>query len=471
MRISQTNLVLWALIVSESAWAYSALAVLGLWMGEDGSPLSWPFVLGLMAVSLYVGRLSPSQVLAGQIEALVRMLIGAAAIYIAIGFELASGFPGIDPAWVLQASSSSKPEGYWFTVIAGGFAGAGLWLRAGTLAVSTYPTDSLALSFRLGIPVLALATIVDIASDADLNIFLMTFVFFAAGLGGLALGNLLPQSQGAGRSTLWPRVIAGIVSTVVAVGLVFSFVPGSVLNLISSPVLAVIDGALVVIAWAFVIPVAFVVSVVFDVIGWLYNLLFGGVTSSIPSPAPEQATSTQSIFEELQELEGTGANVWVFQMLLGLLLGMAALVLLYVGAKAFRRPQRRRVDPVEGQRESVRGDADPLLDLANLLWKLRPAWLTRGAEAFALPEGPPGIVQVLEIYYDLLLLAEERGVNRQPHETTGEFQTRLDVIFPGELVHAATAAFVRAFYGNYPSTQEWIAEMRSYVDRLASEPA
>jgi hypothetical protein len=463
--------VLWALVVSESAWAYSILGVLGLWVGEGGSPLSWPTVVALMVVSLYVGGLGPSKVLGAQTETAVRMLIGLLAIYVAIGFELGSGLPGIDLAWALKAFSGARPEGYWPTTIVGGFAGAILWLRAGRLAVSSYPTDELAFSFRLGIPVLALATLIDIANDANLDTFVMVFVFFGAALAGLALGHLLPRSQQNAGPSIWPRVILGVVAVVVVIGLTFSLVPGAVLDLISSPFLVLIQAALIVFAWVFIIPAAFVVSAVAEGLIWLYNLLFGA-TGQLAVPVQEQATSTPSVFEEIEELEGSGANLWVMQMLLGILVGVIAIGLLYAGAKAFRRTQSRTAAPVEGQRESVIGDADPLLDLANLLWNLRPSWLKRsGEEQFVLPDGPPGIVKVLEVYYDLLVLAEERGFGRQPHETPGEVQSRLDLVFPGEVVHAATAAFVRAFYGNYPSSEEQIAEMRASVDRLAAEPA
>ena len=472
MTASQTRLVLWALVVAESAWVFAILGVAGLWMGQDSGPLSWPTIMVLMFVSLYLGRLSPSKVMGPVPETLVRMLFGILFIYVAIAIELSDGLPRIDVLWVFKAFSSSEPDQFWFRFLAGGLAAAALWLRAGKLGIASFPTEELGFSFRLGIPLLALATLIDLINDAHLHTFLMVFVFFGASLAGLALGNLLPRSQTTGPS-IWPRVVFGVVAVVVVTGLAFSLLPGGVLDAVSWPLRRVFDLFLLVFVWVLIIPAAFVISSVIEGIIWIYSFLFGASTGVAPSlPGQELATTTPSVFDQVEDLEGSGANIWIMQILLGLILGVAAIALLYAGAKAFRRPQSRRAVPVEGHRESVMEDADPLLDFTNLLRNLMPSWLKGdGEETFVLPDGPPGIVKVLELYYDMLLLAEERGVERQPHETPGEMQTRLGEIFPNDLVNAATSAFVRAFYGSYPSSDEQIAEMRASVDGLAAEPA
>ena len=468
MNAAQTRLVLWALVIGESAWVYAVLGVAGLWMGQDSSPLSWPTIVVLLVASLYVGKLGPSEKLDPRIETLVRMLIGVLFVYVAIAVELSDDLPLVDPVWLFRAFSDSEPDRYWFTLMAGGLAGTALWLRGGNLGIASYPTDQLALSFRIGIVALTVATMVDLINEADLNTFLMVFIFFGAALAGLAMGHLLPKSKSTSRG-LWPKLVVALVALVVVIGLAFTVVPSGVLDVITWPIRQLLTLAALIIAWVILLPAAFAIDSVVEGLIWLYNLLFGG---GVPLPQPEQetqlATTTPSA---LEELEGTGANIWIGQILLGLVLGLAAAVLLYLGAKAFRRPQRRRVAPVEGQRESVMGDADPLVDLANMLWSLRPSWLRRRRdEGTLLPDGPPGIVRVLEIYYDLVLLAEERGVLREPHETTGELAVRMTEIFPGDLVQRATTAFGRAFYGLYPSSDDEIDEMRAAVDTLAAEP-
>ena len=469
MNPPQTRLVLWALVIAESAWVFAVLGVLGLWMGQDSGPFRWPTLVALMFAALYVGRLGPSEKLGPGAEILVRMLIGALLVYVAIAVELSSDLPLVDLLWVFKAFTASEPDRFWFTFIAGGLAGAALWLRGGKLGVATYPTDELAVSFRIGIVALTAATLVDLINEADLDTFLMVFIFFGASLAGLAMGHLLPRSATA-RRNIWPRVVFAIVAFVVVIGLAFTVVPSGVLDVVTWPLRQLFTLVALVFAWVVLLPAAFVIDAVAEALRWLYNLLFGGAT---PPPQTQEATQIATTTPDaLEEIEGTGANVWVGQILLGLVLGLAAAALLYWGAKAFRRPQSRRAMPTEGQRESVMEDADPLVDLANLLWSLRPPWLKRRREdGVVLPDGPPGIVLVLEIYYDLLLLAEERGVRRRPHETTGEMAARMTEVLPGDIVNRATAAFGRAFYGHYPSSDEQIAEMRAAVDGLAAEPA
>ena len=469
MNAVQTRLVLWALVIGESAWVFAVLGVLGLWMGQDSGPLSWPTIVVLMLVSLYVGRLGPSERMGQGTETLVRMLIGFLFVYVAVAVELSENLPFVDPLWVFKAFTASEPDQFWFKFLAGGLAGAGLWVRGGKLGVVAYPTDELAVSFRIGIVALIIATLVDLINEVDLNTFLMVFIFFGASLAGLAMGHLLPRSKSV-RSNIWPRIVFAMVAFVVVIGLAFTVVPAGVLDVVTWPVRQALTLVALVFAWVILLPAAFVIDAVAEGLIWLYNLLFGGAT---PPPTPQQesqlATTTPSA---LEVIEGTGANIWIGQILLGLALGLGAAALLYVGAKAFRRPQNRRAAPVEGQRESVMEDADPLVDLANLLWSLRPSWLKRrGGDGVLLPDGPPGIILVLELYYDLLVLAEERGVLRQPHETTGEMAVRMAEILPTDLVHRATAAFGRAFYGHHPSSEEQIAEMRAAVDGLAAEPA
>ena len=225
----QTRLVLWALVIGESAWVFAVLGVLGLWMGQDSGPLSWPTIVVLMLVSLYVGRLGPSERMGQGTETLVRMLIGFLFVYVAVAVELSENLPFVDPLWVFKAFTASEPDQFWFKFLAGGLAGAGLWVRGGKLGVVAYPTDELAVSFRIGIVALIIATLVDLINEVDLNTFLMVFIFFGASLAGLAMGHLQPRSKSV-RSNIWPRIVFAMVAFVVVIGLAFTVVPAGVLD-------------------------------------------------------------------------------------------------------------------------------------------------------------------------------------------------------------------------------------------------
>jgi hypothetical protein len=77
-------------------------------------------------------------------------------------------------------------------------------------------------------------------------------------------------------------------------------------------------------------------------------------------------------------------------------------------------------------------------------------------------------VDVLRLYYDLLTLADKRGLRRRSNETATEFQQKLEGLFPRDLVHMTTEAFNRAFYGHHPASGEQIARMRSHMNGLAT---
>ena len=108
------------------------------------------------------------------------------------------------------------------------------------------------------------------------------------------------------------------------------------------------------------------------------------------------------------------------------------------------------------------------MDIAKLMLKLIPDWMGKreGRRAFRLPAGPPGVVDILRMYYDLLALAEDKGYRRRGSQTATEFQGSLERAFPANLVRAVTAAFNRACYGYYPATKEQIAQMRSSLTNI-----
>ena len=68
----------------------------------------------------------------------------------------------------------------------------------------------------------------------------------------------------------------------------------------------------------------------------------------------------------------------------------------------------------------------------------------------------------------LLTAAEDMGYRRHHHQTPHEFQLTLEGLFPGRLVRMATGAFVNAFYGNHPASDEQISEMSSSVKGLTT---
>ena len=136
----------------------------------------------------------------------------------------------------------------------------------------------------------------------------------------------------------------------------------------------------------------------------------------------------------------------------------------------YRRVSSGRAQRSDVQRESIREGAHPASDIAKLLLTLKPGWLKLGGgdPPFRVPDGPPGVVNALRIYYELLNKAAQKGFRRRSHETATEFQKTLEDLFPRDLVRMATEAFNRSCYGHHPANDEQIAQMRSYLKGAAS---
>ena len=458
MNVTQVRWVLAATIVSESAWVFALLGVVGLAFSMGAGVLGWLAVLAIMSISAFYQLVTVPSDTEEAITFSWRTLgIAAAVVYVAVATEVGEGLLGTDLLWFFRfetwGSAANQP-------LMGTAAGALLWWRGSRLSSSTDLKESLSFSFRIGVVALAIAVIVDLAVDTNLGTFLPVFVFFAFGLAGLSVANLLPEGQQALGAGAWPKIIAAVVGPVLALGLVLSFVQERALDFLSKPVGFIWDVVIIVVLWGIIWPIIFLIAPLID---WLRGLigLSGGAGSPDVNPPNPLDIQQEDLLQEFEE--ATGSNAWVVQVIGWVLVAVVAVVLIVLVARLSRRVIRRRRTVVLAERESIRGDSDFALDLAGMAWGMVPDWLKRGDRPpdFSLPKGPPGVVQALVFYYDLITLAEKWGYSRIPNETVTEFQWRLEKAFPRDLVRAATDAFNRACYGNVPSTQDQIAQMRS----------
>ncbi len=464
MRLSQDRLVLAATVVSESAWVYALLGVLGAASGRDEGPLDWFGVVAILGLSTVLGRLAPSNTRAIEFLYLASALIGSAVVYLVVGTQVEMGT--VDLAWGLKLLNGVATGDYLFKAIAGAFFGVLLWWRGVRLAGVEFPTESLSFSFRIGILALTVATIVDIYYPAQLNTFPMIFVFFAGALGGLSIGHILPETRKSAEARTWPRVVSGVVASVLVVGVVFGLLHRGMLSFLATPGRAALDAAWKGFFWGVVAPIAYV-----------FDLITGGIIAffdRVFEPDAEEAggdlgRQAQQALEQLQqqEEEAAGSLVGVIQIIEWVLLAIVVLCFLLLLTKAFRSLLKGRPEATVGHRESVKEDAKPASDIARLLLNLIPDTLRRGGrKRFKLPDGPPGVVNVLRLYYEILNLAEEKGFRRRPQQTANEFQPTLEGVFPRNLARAATEAFNRACYGDHPTAEGEIAQMRSSVDAI-----
>ena len=475
MAISKDRWVLAAILVSESAWVFAALgaaAVVGGGPdgGSPGSPLSWPALLAIMGSSMFLTRLGRLKFSSVDVTRTVRPLLGVAVVYLTVGTQVVPGSSGVDLLWVTRFGSPTAPEGFTFNAVLGSVIGTVMWWRAGGLGAGEEPVLSLERSFRLGLLALAIATAVDIVSDVSIYAFPMVFVFFASALGGLSIGHLMPESEDSTSSSAWPKLISGTIAGILAIGLFFMLFRG-LLSYLSTPLLTALSAVATVIVWVVLVPIAFLLNLFNDLLIALFSR-----DGDRPAERPDDQRfegPPEDPLEGFEGAEGEGAeSLFDFvQLVEWALMALVALFLLYLLAMAFRRIiSGGRAGP-EGHRESVREEADTVSDVAKLLRRLLPDWLKRrrAQERLTLPDGPPGIVSAVRVYYQLLSMAEDRGTTRSPQETAIEFQRTLEALFPHDLVNMATAAFNRAFYGRHPASDVEIATLESSLQAIASD--
>ncbi len=463
MNSAQDKLVFAATVISESAWLFAALGMLGLLLANNGSPLGLIAVLVIVTFSFLIARFMQMVIMPTVLAYAIQMLSGVIVIYFIVATQIGSGTQGIDLGWLSTVVSGTAVDGYTFRAGLGSILGAGLWWRGGMIAASEFPVDGLGTSFRIGVLVIAAAALVDVLGPADLSIFPVMFLFFAAGLGGLSIGHVLPASQRAIEEKAWPRVIGGVVLGIVVIGLLFSLLQRNVLVFISTPVLFVLNGLATVVFFVIILPIAFVVgaltSLVLLIVGWL-------VGEQAQREAPQIFEGVQELEEQSGEISGIAANI--LQTLEMTLVAILILAVLYLMAKSFRRRVRWRLVQVEGMRESVKEDSDAALDLGRLLLNLLPKRFRskEKSPALMLPDDDPGVVEVFRVYFGLLTLAEGRGFPKGPAETPREYQHTLEQLFPRNLARAATSAFIRACYGHHPASREQIEEMKASLAQL-----
>ncbi len=468
MSAMRERLVTGALLLSESAWLVALLGILSFPFGATSSPISWIAVLAVMSVSLIWARTLSLMIMPPLMAYGLQMLAGVIVVYLMVASQVSLELGSLNLGWISAMTSEEAPERFVLTALYGSLGGTALWWRGGHIGASDIPAESLSTSFRIGILILAIAAVIDIAHPADLNVFPMMFVFFASGVAGLIVAHMAPTSQESNGTRAWTRVIGGLVAGLVALGLLFSLLQRDVLAVIAAPILWVLQLLATVVFYVIIFPLAYIIDFVtrgiFALLLWL-----GGEPSPDRQFAPPQAVGALEGFARDGEAEP--AAMLLLQILQWSIVAAIIIGALLLLALAFKRRARSRSEASDGHRESLIEDADVAYDFANLLFNMLPSRFRRrrANRALRVPSDDPNITDVFRIYFGMLMLAEERGNPRQSSETPAEFQVTLERILPQGLVRAATRAFTRACYGHHPASREQIEEMREELERAASE--
>lgn len=472
MILTRDKLIYITLVISESAWIYAFIAVLGVAGGSSGSPLNFFVIAGLVGISL----MTYSFLRWRQFQAFELFYFGATAAGLILAYLVvaASFSPGsFEIGWIARLTGGEYlEEGQAFRGTVGGLLAVGMWFRGVRLATTAYPEKSLTFSFRLGLFFIGLAAIIDMLVEEQLNVFAMILVFFAAGLGGLNIGHLVPETSASSQAKTWPKAIGGAVVGVVSIGLLFGLLPQSFLSFVTSPIRFVFDnivkGILIIVG----VPVVLGLELVNRAIGGFFgrDIDVSEFASDVAALGeeeefPEMVTTTFLGVQGADRPETSDLLLFLDQMVRYALVALALFLVALFLFIMLRKAAKRLGLTDDKERESLLDEMSFASDIGDLFADLLPNLkdlFGRGArKIFRLPDGPPGVVEALKLYYQMITTAEQNDVRRSKHLTPKEFRSDLRKVFANELVEPATEAFNRAQYGDIPSTDDEITKMRS----------
>lgn len=471
MTLTREKVTYITLVVSEAAWLYAFISVLGVAAGSEGSPLGFFAILGLLGLS----TIMYSFIRWKDFQAFEVFYFGATLFGIVLAFcVMAAAFDpdqGFTFDWIAKLIDSTiKEQGRTFHGVAGGALAVGLWFRGIRLAMVSNPEKSLTLSFRLGLFFIGFSAVMGIMRPEHPNIFAMVLIFFGAGLVGLNVGHLVSETSTSAQTRTWPKVIGLAVVGILVAGGMFGFLQQEFVELVTSPIRFVftrlVEGVLLIVSFPIILALEGVNSVIAAVFSRPFEVPIEPEATATPTPTPGPAQDFGFGGGGAFDPKAPSFLVFILQFVrYGLVIAALVVVsiFLYVIARKIARKLKKKDD--EGDRESIFDETNFASDIGDLfsdfMSNVRDLFKGAGRRVFRLPEGPPGVVEALRLYYQMLTTAEQNEVPRPDHYTPNEFRRDLRRVFPNELVEPATEAFNRAQYGDIPSSGEEITKMRA----------
>ena len=443
-----------AILLMEVGWLSVAGALVTALLGAEANPV--PLWVGVVVAAL--GFLSTRFFSPGTMP-----IAGARALTVGLGFLVlylaVVLLPGVnlDLAWPLHLLDGWDTARH---MVLGGLLVLAFWWSGSRVGQSDAPTQTLNLSFRIGIVVVVLGAIAHVAlQDVRIGATAAVFLFFGAGIAAFALGHIIsmaPQESAGLRD--WPRIAALTVGGILVGSVALAFIAEGRIG-------AVAVGIIRLASRLFVPVVA--------LIAWLIGLFVATVTYAILSfvslfrknTEPVRFNLTQPNFSRVRPEEGVNSLVpsWLLEVLGWTVAVLVAAGLTFVLWRSLVVRSRARTSSTDEEREQVEAESlgeDLAAALGSLLQRLpfRRAAPSSPFEGLD-PHDPRSAA--LGAYYTLLASAEERGLTRQPWQTPQEFERDLAAVYPTEDVDFLTEVFQRARYGFQPPTEDEAVRLRA----------
>ncbi|MEZ4770358.1 MAG: DUF4129 domain-containing protein [Caldilineales bacterium] len=439
---------------------------------------TWPpLALGALLLLVELGfyfwsEFAESRQLSAGVERLAALL--ALPVLILLGWRvfLFPGLPAGDMRWIPAAFSglvTSDGAGFWAIMASVLF----LWWRGLALSRREFEFESVAFSFRVGLLLLVVGTLL-LSATANRQVLAFIFPFFFFSLIAVSLARLEEVGRIRGEvgrlfDLTWLAILVGTIVLVLAVGLlvVLAARPESIdaMRALWAPVgnwlLDAFAWLVTIVLWPFE-----------PLMRWLSGLFAEGFRIMQQSGALDAILAVGPIDVEQNDPETVSR---VFEMILTavrMLCGAAVLAALLAGGLwALRRERKRLREEAEVHEELEAGLGDAL---AGLLRGVRNR--LRGAAnlvgQFGVGSDLLTALSVRNIYANTARLAKKRGYPRHKARTAYEYLPDLQAAFPAARDEARliTDAYVGVAYGDLPTSKEELADLRAAYERLKDSP-
>jgi hypothetical protein len=466
------------LALMDMCWLYVWAVLIGLWAdpGRGGGLLSAPVILGLLLTSALATHLlgRPARTRPRAARGVLATLAVLAAVLV-VRFEHYPSLGGLD--WVGPLFGALAATIGQLSAPVLGFALAlYLWWRGVRLGGQEPGFTDVESAFRWGIGrlavfglVIAISTRPSVLSGVEAATTPYVVGFFFVSLLTLALGrleSLRTRTRSAGINTQWLAVLivvaAGVVLLALLLGQIVSF---DVLIVASRPLFDLLGTVILLLIYAIVIPLAYVVE---WIVYLLLKLLQPG--DNRPPPEPPQTSDLSNLLQRFFS-EQVPPELLIALKAAGAALIVLVALLLVARGLARWRPSSADADATNEERDSLWNAAQLRALLLGWLRRL----LRRGQAAAApLAEAPTAEADqvaalsprsIRQLYARLLGEGEAAGAARDASTTPLEHAPALaSALEPDQVVSDLTRAYVQVRYAD--------AEVPdAEVDALAQELA
>lgn len=456
-----------ALVVIESIWWFTTLAVIGGLMGLDGAPLPWVavlFLLGFGVVSAWLFGGAKGDVAT---MAIYQAVLAVVVVYFAVASVPLEGSWSFKVAWPVDMFGGTYSGEGVAKLMIGLIAAGALWYRAQNLVAGGGVRRQLSRAFKVGTAFIAIGLVVEFGVvKSSIGIAPLLIPFFGVSLIGLAASRL-PDSEDTGNAS-WPMVIGISVLGIIGVGVVGGLLTGrygdvGVRGLVNIWA-AFVDALL----WVLRYPIEGAMWLILTLIQWFRDRLNPEDADEEPlAPGPPSEDMVSEVAEKAEK--GADFAIDALRWPLSILL---IVVLFFVLVFAYKRIATRAGRNDKTDRESIRGDADAKADMLKLLSSLMPGWMKGGKKRslWKWPEGEKGVAEAFLLYFDTLVHAIKRGMVFDPNVTPNERVPALAVFLPGAPVEMVTSRFNAACYGAEPTELSEIERLRLAIEEAAKRP-